>query len=169
MNTRSITTRAAVGAAAGLAGTFAIQPVRTLNRKLVPQIMPPLREDPGDYMVRKAEALLPPTTRAHVPRTVERVSSRSLALGYGATFGALYSLASGERKSIILAGVGLGVATWAVGYVGWLPLLRLMPPVMKQKPLQVASGIATHVLYGIVTAAAYRALRQRSSLKRLSG
>ncbi len=72
----------------------------------------------------------------------------------------LYGLAAGEGSPLV-AGTVLGLATWAVGYLGWLPATGLMPPVTRQEPARVAGPIATHVGYGIATAATHQWLRRR--------
>jgi hypothetical protein len=58
-------------------------------------------------------------------------------------------------------GVILGVATWATGYLGWLPAAGLMPPVWQQTAPQAIAPIAEHALYGITTVATYGWLRER--------
>src|SRR4051794_17511994 len=111
----------AVGAAAGLAGTFVMQALMAANKKLAPQTMPPIRRDPGEFMVDKAEELVPYTAREKVPATAESIAAKSLHMGYGATFGALYAVLRPEGGSPFLDGACLGLLTWAAGYLGWLP------------------------------------------------
>jgi hypothetical protein len=80
--------------------------------------MPPIREDPGEFMVEQAEELLPEETREQVPTVVETVAAKSLALGYGMTAGAIYG-ALRPRAAICSSmeqrwGLGSGLsATWA--------------------------------------------------------
>ena len=102
---------------------------------------------------------LPAARRAQVPPQAKAAAEKGLQLGYGATFGMLYGLAAREG-SPLLAGAVLGLVTWAVGYLGWLPATGLMPPVTRQEPARVAGPIATHLGYGIATAAAYQWLRR---------
>jgi hypothetical protein len=117
-------------------------------------------------MVEQVESALPVARRAQVPPKGKAAAEKGLQLGYGATFGMLYGLAAGEGSPLV-AGAVLGLATWAVGYLGWLPATGLMPPVTRQEPARVAGPIATHLGYGIATAAAYRWLRRR--LERCGG
>jgi hypothetical protein len=56
-------------------------------------------------------------------------------------------------RRIIAAGAGLGALVWAVGYVGWLPRAKVTEPVTRQGAGHVATGIMTHVLYGVAAAA----------------
>jgi hypothetical protein len=120
-----------------------------------------MRKEPGEFMVEQAEQALPEQARAQVPERLESAAAKSLAYGYGATFGALYSALRPEGRNVLLDGVALGVGTWAVGYLGWLPKLGLMPRVTEQRLTQVAGPIALHVLFGVATVSAYSALRRQ--------
>jgi hypothetical protein len=152
--------RLLAGAAAGLAGTFVLQGLLAGSRRWVPASLPPIRQDPAEFMVEQAESALPAARRAAVPAKGKAAAERGLHLGYGATFGMLYGLAAGEQN-LLLTGAALGLVTWAVGYLGWLPATGLMPPVTRQEPARVAGPIATHVGFGIATASAFQWLRGR--------
>ena len=152
--------RLALGAAAGLAGTLVIHALRTVSEKYLPSTMAPIRRDPGEFMVDKAEGMLDYRTREKIPESAETASARGLAFGYGMTFGALYALLRRRAGSAWLDGLCLGLLTWAAGYLGWLPGVGLMPPVWKQRPAQVAAPVARHAAYGLATVAAYDALRE---------
>ena len=154
-------TQAAVGAAAGLLGTFVMQGMLAATRKWLPQGMPPIRRDPGEFMVHQAERALPPRFMQRIPDPVEHGAAMSLHLGYGAFFGAMYGLLRGRGGgggARWIEGPLLGLACWAAGYLGWLPLSGLMPPLWKQRPTQVATPAAEHALYGMATVAAYDAI-----------
>jgi hypothetical protein len=78
-------------------------------------------------MVEQVESALPVARRAQVPPKGKTAAEKGLQLGYGATFGMLYGLAAGAGSPLV-AGAVLGLATWAVGCLGWLPATGLMPP-----------------------------------------
>jgi hypothetical protein len=40
------------GAAAGFAGTLALQVMRTASAKALPATMPPIPQDPGEFMIQ---------------------------------------------------------------------------------------------------------------------
>jgi len=155
--------RLVAGAGAGLAGSALIQGLQVGGQKLMPREMPPVRREPGEYMVEKGEELLPPETREKIPETLEKAAAKALGLGYGTTFALLFAASRPRVQNLFIEGSVLGLVTWAAGYLGWLPATRLMPPVTRQKPGQVAGGIASHIVFGIATAALYRRLRQLSS------
>jgi hypothetical protein len=159
MRDNDVMKRIALGAVAGLAGTMALQQIRTQTAKALPETVPPMRGDPGEVMVGQAEDLLPEETREQIPSSVETAAAKSLALGYGMTAGAIYGALLADGDQVIASGIALGVGTWAVGYLGWLPALEIMPPVQQQETEQVVMPIAQHIAFGIATAATYRWLR----------
>ena len=162
MNNNIAAQRIGVGAAAGLVGTALIQGLMAASQKWAPESLPPIKQDPGEFMVEKAEEQLPDTVREKIPQQLETAAAKSLAFGYGTTFGALYATSRQETKSLLLEGSALGLAAWGVGYLGWLPASGLMVPVTKQKPEQIMGPILSHILFGIVTVGLYR-LFQRIS------
>jgi hypothetical protein len=153
----------ALGAAAGAAGTILLQLFREGSQRMLPaDAIPPIKEHPGKFMLRKAERLLPRSTRRKIPEQVKPGLSNALGFGYGTTFGALYATSRPETKRTIWEGLLLGLATWMVGYLGWLPATKLMPPIWKHKPRQIATPLAEHAVYGIGTVAGYRWLKEKA-------
>lgn len=156
----ALTRRASMGAAAGLAGTALIQGMMQAGQKWAPWSLPPIDQDPGEFMVQQAEKVLPNDWREKVPDSLEHAAARSLAFGYGTTFGALYAAARPTRPHLLLEGTALGLIAWGAGYLGWLPATGLMPPITKQEPEQIAGPIVSHILFGIATVGLYRLLRR---------
>lgn len=148
------------GAAAGLARTMAIQALLKAHEKISPETLPPISEHPGKFMLRKAKEALPEKAQ-HVVEKIESAGGNLLGLGYGVTFGVIYAAIRPKTRRTLLEGALLGLGTWAAAYLGWLPGAKLMPPVWKQKPLQVALPAVEHTLFGVATVAGYRWLRQR--------
>ncbi len=151
----------AFGALAGLAGTFVVQGLLMSTQRWAPSAMPPVREDPGDFMVEQAEQVLPESVRRRIPGPAEFAASRALAIGYGMTFGVLYAGLRPSRGSRLLYGVGLGLLTWGAGYLGWLWLMGLTPPPSQQRPMQLLTPALQHVGYGLATVGAHEWLKQR--------
>lgn len=148
--------RACLGAAGGFLGTLAIQALMGATKKWLPEAVPPLRQEPGEFMVEQAEEVLPDRIREHIPEAVETVAAQGLGMGYGLTFGALYAALRPRDWNTVLDGTLLGLGCWAAGYLGWLPALGLTPPIQKQTAAQIGGPIVDHLAYGIVTAAAYQ-------------
>ncbi len=111
-------------------------------------------------MIRKVERLLPDAARKEMPRPVEKVAARGLALGYGLTFGELYAALHPRRGPRVIHGAALGLGTWMIGYLGWLWLVGLMPPLWRQKALQAIAPAIEHVGYGLVTAGVHDLLKR---------
>jgi hypothetical protein len=150
-----------LGAAGGLAGTLAIQALLTIRQKWLPSTAPPIRQDPGEFLVEKGKQVLPEQVQQRLPAVVEIAAARLLAAGYGLTFGVLYTLLRPQGGSPFVEGPVLGIANWAAGYGGWLPAFGLMPPIWQQKAPQAIAPIAEHALYGVVTVATCNWLRER--------
>ncbi len=153
--------RVALGAAGGFAGTLALQALLSASQKWLPSAAPPLRRHPGEFMVEKAEEVLPEQVRNRIPEAAEKATAQALGVGYGLAFGALYAALRPRGGSPLLDGVILGAAAWAAGYLGWLPALGLMRPVWKQDAPQALAPAAEHAVYGVVTVAAYDWLQAR--------
>ncbi len=149
------------GTAAGLAGTALIQGMMKASERFAPETLPPMKEDPGKFMVKQAERVLPQETRAKIPDKAEEIASTALSFGYGTTAALLYNAIPRRFRRLFLDGAALGGLTWAAGYLGWLPATKLMPPINKQEPKQVVSGIASHIVFGIATIAVFDFLRRK--------
>ncbi len=161
MHDRGLFKRLALGAAAGFAGTLALQGLRTASQQWLPATMPPIQKDPGEFIVEQVKEALLATARAQVPDLVETAAARSLAVGYGLTSGAVYALLRPTGGHPLLEGSLLGLGVWMAGYLGWLPALEFMPP-LKEQGLQEAVGPAIrHGLFGVVMVAVYRWLQDR--------
>jgi hypothetical protein len=140
-----------------------------ISQRWLPQATAPMRQEPGEFMVEQAEEALPPETREQVPATMEKATAKSLGMGYGMAFGALYAALRPRGGAVLLDGPALGLGTWAVGYLGWLPGLKIMRPVTQHRPAQIAVPIVQHILYGAVVVAAYRWLRNQVGGTRIFG
>ena len=162
MGTINLCGRLALGALAGLAGTIALQAIRAADKKFIPASSPRMKKDPGEFMVKQAKKVLPRSSNGRVSKKVENAAAKTLALGYGMSFGALYAGARPKTRRILLEGTILGLITWAAGYLGWLPALGLMRPVWKHKPKQIAVPVAEHALYGVATVAGYRWVKEKA-------
>jgi len=148
--------RVALGAVAGAGATILLQGVRKASAKAIPEGKPPMRKDPGEFM---AHIALP----AGAPDALHDAAAKSLQLGYGMTSGALYAAMRAQSASPLIEGVLLGLGVWAVGYLGWLPALDMMPPITEHTPKQITVPIVQHVLFGIATATVYDAMMSARS------
>jgi hypothetical protein len=124
--------------------------------------MPPLRQNPGEFLIESAESALPNRIRQQIPGWAETAAAQGIGFDYGVAFGALYGALRPSGGPVLVDGLVLGLGTWATGYLGWLPALGLMPPVYRQEPLQVFGTVARHAAYGVATVAVYDWLRERA-------
>jgi hypothetical protein len=142
------------GLLGGLLGTAAIRKAMRLGNKLPePLRMPEMKGDPGDYVVSRAEAI----RGEPLPYEMHARAARASAWIYGLAWAGTLAAAAKRLKlyrpaNALLAGAGLGVLTWAAGYLGWLPAAGLTRPVPREEPRRTAMGVAGHVLYGLLVA-----------------
>jgi|SRR5579884_2789905 len=156
---RTLLESVATGAASSIAGTLALHLTHEAAYKYAPSTLPPMYEEPGHFIVRKAASVLPETTRTRITNGQRDRAASALSFTYGAIWPALYLALRGRKASVLFDGAALGFAVWGIGYLGWLPKLRLSPPVSQQTPMQIVNNVAQHALYGALTVAAWRGIR----------
>jgi uncharacterized membrane protein YagU involved in acid resistance len=103
--------------------------------------------------------------RGYLPAPAFEASWVTLHLGYGTVSGVAYALGQKAigRERPFLEGLVFGMALWAAGYCGWLPVMGLYPPPSRLPKRKVgAELVATHLIYGVTTAATHLAFRSRS-------
>src|SRR5258706_7788845 len=151
----------ALGAAAGAASTALIQGMMAGTKRWAPESLPPMKDDPGHFMVKKAERLLSRRARRKVPDAARTVTAAALAFGYGMTFGSLYAAFRPRDAKVLRDGAALGTAAWGAGFLGWLPATKLTPPFWRQKPKQVVPNILIHIIFGVATVALFKQAKKR--------
>ena len=135
------------GSLAGLVATVPMSATMLLLRRLSPETryapLPPetvtaqaaadvhLRDDLGE------EGLKAATVVGH--------------FAYGAAAGAVVAPLAGRTSRPVASGVGLGLALWAAGYLGWVPAFGLMRPATEQPAARNALMIAAHAVWGATT------------------
>lgn len=78
--------------------------------------------------------------------------------GYGSAWGAFFGLVAGSLRSPKLRhGLVLGPVVWGSSYVV-LPLAKLYKPIWEYDLKTLARDLSAHTVYGVATAAAFRAL-----------
>ena len=150
---------ALIGTVAGAVGTVAMT---SIMKPTLAGYLPPAWR-PAEFVPKQIIAWMERHT-GHPQALSEEQEWAAAALahlGYGTTMGALYGLTRGRCGALPtpLAGALWGVAVWAFGYEGWLPMLRIRPATTTQPPQKWPVPVANHLLYGIVTALAFDQLR----------
>ena len=96
---------------------------------------------------------LPPETAAHMNNAVHWVT--------GLGWGSLYSVVAGSTPSAHpVAGAALGPGAWATSYA-LLGLAKLYRPMWEYDAKTLARDLGAHLVFGLGTAAAFRALLAR--------
>jgi hypothetical protein len=87
-----------------------------------------------------------------------RLVNNVMHWGYGLGNGVLYGLVAGRLgKPPIRYGIPFGAAVWGNDYV-ILPILKLYKPIWDYDRKTLGNDLAAHLVYGLGTAAAFRAL-----------
>ena len=136
-------TAALAGAVGGLYGAAAMSVLRLgLHRagvidKMVPQVV-------EEWISDRLHIDPPGGNVGH------HVADQLLHLGYGASLGAIAGpvLNSGEGRGGLWRGAAVGLATWAFGMLVLVPALRVARPAWKAGPLENATNIAAHLVFG---------------------
>ena len=78
--------------------------------------------------------------------------------GFGKLWGGGYGLAAGSTTMPpVLSGLALGTVVWGQGYVV-LPLAKLYRPIWEYDAKTLVKDYSAHLVYGVTTALAFRAL-----------
>lgn len=147
------------GAVAGLAGTTVMTGAMLLAKKAG---MVPGELEPVEIAESFEEGI---GVRDRLSESAFEASWMGLHFGYGTLSGVAYAVArravSGPDRPL-LTGLPFGLLLWAFGYCVWLPVCGLYPPPTRVPERKVAANVLTHLVYGVATAAAHRALRDGS-------
>jgi hypothetical protein len=146
------------GLVAGLSGAGVMMAMRSFDQRYAPETIPPMRGDPGAFMVKAAKRAV--RASGGIPKPVERSAAIAMHAGYGALFGVLYGLwrGRGTPRSALIDGSALGGIAYATAYLGLLPALGLTDPAWKQRFPEIAGESLRRVAFGVATTAVYGAV-----------
>lgn len=171
-----IIVRTAEGVFGGILGTAFIGRSQRLSRHELPEAVRPTepRQEPGEFVTARIEWARGEALHGRAHERVKRGLHWAYGMGWGALLGALGpAVRIRTLRGALLAGAGLGVAVWGVGYLGWLPAAGLTErPTTPRRAAHAATDLALHVGYGLVTALPVLALerlrtRRKSFVARL--
>jgi uncharacterized membrane protein YagU involved in acid resistance len=149
------------GAVAGAVATGVMTVVMT---RVAPALLPAsaqLPVFPPRRVVQRGEELAG-DPNALTEREEDRVTMVT-HYGYGSAAGAVYALLRARVMppgAGALAGAAYGLAVWAVGYAGWLPLAGIRQSTVRDRPRRWLNPILSHLAFGISVAVMHRALRR---------
>lgn len=84
---------------------------------------------------------------------LHHLADQALHIGYGATLGAGYALATRARpRHAVARGLAYGVATWLAGSWLLLPRLRAKQAAWRRRPSENAVDLLAHLIFGAATA-----------------
>jgi uncharacterized membrane protein YagU involved in acid resistance len=84
---------------------------------------------------------------------LHHLTDQALHLGYGATLGVAYAMATrGRSKHVVARGIVYGLATWFGGSWLLLPLLRAKQAAWRKRVSENAVDLIAHLTFGAATA-----------------
>lgn len=106
--------------------------------------------------------LLEGVFKRQVPPQRAALVSNVTHWAYGALGGGQYGVVAGSFPApAIPSGLVFGSAVWATGYAV-LPVAKLYKPIWEYDVKTLSKDLSAHLVYGLTTAAAFRALSGRS-------
>jgi hypothetical protein len=93
--------------------------------------------------------------RRPVPEDSDELLNNAMHWLYGTSWGALLGLAAAGRRPG--TGIAFGLVVWGASLVE-LPAMKLAPPPWEYELKSIAPDVGFHLLYGVATATAYKAL-----------
>ncbi len=112
---------------------------------------------PGEVAKRIIEGVL----QRDVPEERLGALNQGMHIVYGLSWGIPYGIASGSHRRpapFVRSGAAFGLAVWGASQVE-LPAMKLAPPPWEYSPSSLATDVGFHMVYGMASALAFRALR----------
>jgi putative membrane protein len=163
---RSAFLDAALGAGAGLIASWvmslAYKPImgagddETLRReKEAAEGLPPATIRAAQVAAEKVGRPLPDD------RGAQALGGKIIHYVYGTLWGAAFALAARTfaPRAPLAAGLGFGVVLWVLSDEMLVPLFKLSHPPTRYPATSHAKGLASHLVYGVATDAAWRLAR----------
>lgn len=155
---RPLWREASIGAIAGLWGVAGMAGViTTLRRALVPPDK--LVETHPEKVVERAWQAAGGDVNDLDVMTRRRLGD-VLHFGFGASWGALYALASQQRElDPVKSGILVGAALWTGAFCGYMPLLGIQEGAWRWQGRELLLTGSAHAAYGVTMAVVLRSLR----------
>jgi hypothetical protein len=136
------------GVAAGAAGTAAMTAAQLAYYKAT-------GGEPSSTPAEVAKRVIGGVLRRPVPEDSDELLNNAMHWLYGTSWGALLGLAAAGRRPG--TGIAFGLVVWGASLVE-LPAMKLAPPPWEYELKSIAPDVGFHLLYGVATATAYKAL-----------
>jgi hypothetical protein len=134
------------GLVAGAVGTGVMTAAQTAYYKAT-------GSEPSSTPAEVGERVIGDVLQREVPDK-EKLNT-GMHVAYGTSWGGLLGLAAAGRRPG--AGIVFGLTVWAASLVE-LPAMKLAPPPWEYDLKTIAPDLGFHLLYGVATATAYKAL-----------
>jgi hypothetical protein len=145
----------ATGLVAGSAGTAAMTAAQTLYYRQT-------GTEPSTTPAEVAKRMIRCVLQREVGDDETDLLNNAMHWTYGTAWGAVLGILAGSgRLRAVPAGIAFGLTVAAAG-AAELSAMRLAPPMWEWDPRTLATDLGFHVVYGVTTAAAFRAINPTS-------
>jgi len=101
--------------------------------------------------------------KRHMDEETEWAATWAAHFGYGSGVGAVYgAIAPRVPWPAVPKGMAYGVAVWALSYLGWLPAVGIVQPLVRRPVRQQTALIVAHLVWGAATGALTEVFRGRA-------
>ncbi len=136
------------GIAAGAAGTAVMTAAQTAYYKAT-------GAEPSTVPAEVAKRIIGGVLQREVPENRDEQITTAMHWTYGTSWGALLGLAAAGRRPG--SGLLFGLTVWGASLVQ-LPAMKVAPPIWESDLKAIAPDLGFHLVYGVATATAYKAL-----------
>lgn len=144
-----------IAALAGAVGALAMSPV--MSRRATRHLPAPFRL--GEFPPRRVVSEVAGSLAGEpVSAALLDVLTWPAHLAYGAAAGMVYGAVRdrpGGPRDPIASGALMGLAVWASGYAGWLPMIGVRESTVRGAPSKIPFPLLAHLVFGMTTAALY--------------
>jgi hypothetical protein len=101
------------------------------------------------------------TVGRSLPEDREALGGKIVHYAYGTAWGAAFALAARALapRAPVATGLGFGIVLWVLSDEMLVPLFKLSHPPTRYPATSHAKGLASHLVYGVATDAAWRLAR----------
>jgi hypothetical protein len=114
---------------------------------------------------RAAAAKAGVQTGSELPGATEQAAAQGGHLLLSALAGAAYAAAVGDKAAAVPKGVAFGLAFYGAAHLVAGPALGVTTPEWQRDARTISVHVATHIAFGLVTAALTRAINRRAPVR----
>ncbi|HEY4085611.1 MAG TPA: DUF1440 domain-containing protein [Bryobacteraceae bacterium] len=155
------------GAIGGVAAAFVMNQFQTVWAQAEKKLRPSSdKKDSEDATVRTAAGISKTVFHHELTEREKKWAGPAVHYAFGGLVGAVYgAMASSTRLAVAGGGTGYGSAVWLLADEIGVPAAGLSGPPTKTPPIKHLEAWASHLVYGLVTEGARRAILKMARVR----